>query len=273
MGYVHQYQGHGVQIAQPEEECNFGNGGIWGLEHMMMEGTQKAYPEMYYSRQPLSLATAFEEPLFSSQSQFFSNSAIPSDMATYSNESSPFMNTYTLPSAPRTPVTPATTPNMLGGQYYTATGVPFVLVPAVARDPEGNLTTVFIPRATLLDSTMDDSFTMDLSASQTAFGGDATYSMATQCTPQVQQTFDFVEDLQDDGPELVGMGLYDEPPELLYSNMSTPELAPMSTPGNGDGRGLVLEQSFGLPEDDDEDGEEYEYEDDDEDVEPQEMCY
>ena len=282
--YLHQYQGHGVRIAQQEEECSYGNVGMWGLENMM-EGTQKPYPETYqYSRPLLSLATTFEEPTYT-PSHLDTNSAISTahpDVATYSNESSPFMNNYMLPSAPRTPVTPATTP-LLNGQYYTAPGVPgaFVLVPVMARDLEGNLTTVFYPRPTMLDSCMEENYSMGFSGLEVGYGQNGTYNIGMQCVPQEQQSFDYfedkgsyMEDTQDDGPELVGMGLYDEPPELLYSSTVTPELTRLNTPGSNDGRGLVLEQSFGLPEgEDDDDDEDCEYEEEEEEeVEAEQQC-
>lgn len=283
MDYLHQYQGHNVRIAQQEEECSYGNVGIWGLENMM-EGTQKPYPGAYqYSRPLLSLATTFEEPAYVS-SHLDTESAISTahpDEVTYSNESSPFMNDYMLPSAPRTPVTPATTP-LLNGQYYTVPGVPgaFVLVPVVARDPEGNYTTVFYPKPTILDSCVGEGYPMGFSGLEVGYGQNGMYNVGMQCAPQEQQSFDYfeekgsyMEDAQDDGPELVGMGLYDEPPELLYSTTTTPELARLNTPGSSDGRGLVLEQSFGLPEGEDDD-EEYEYEEEEEEmeVEAEQQC-
>ncbi|KAF8429247.1 hypothetical protein EV426DRAFT_216206 [Tirmania nivea] len=280
MDYQHQYQGHGVRIAQQEEEYSYGNVGMWGLENMM-EGTQKQYSEAYqYSRPLLSLSTTFEEPTYT-PSHLDTNSAISTvhpDAATYSNESSPFMHNYMLPSAPRTPVTPATTP-LLNGQYYTVPGVPgaFVLVPVMARDLEGNYTTVFYPKPTLLDSCVEENYSMGFSGLEEGYGHNGAYNVGLQCAPQEQQLFDYVEDkglymedTQDDGPELVGMGLYDEPPELLYSTTTTPELARLNTPSSNDGRGLVLEQSFGLPEEEDDDEEEYEYEE--EEVEAEQQC-
>lgn len=281
MDYLHQYQGHGVRIAQQEEECSYGNVGVWGLENMMVEGTQKPCSETYqYSRPLLSLATTFDEPTYTSP-HLVTNSAISTvhpDAATYSNESSPFMNSYMLPSAPQTPVTPATTP-LLNGQYYTVPGVPgaFVLVPVMARDLEGNYTTVFYPKPTILDSCVEENYSMGFSGLEVGYGQNGTYNVGMQCAPQEQQHFDYfedkglyMEDTQDDGPELVGMGLYDEPPELLYSTTATPELARLNTPGSNDGRGLVLEQSFGLPEEEDDDEEEYEYEE--EEVEAEQQC-
>lgn len=264
MGYPHEYQGHGVQIVQQEEESYCGNVGMWGLENMMVEGTQKSNPETYeYPLPLLSLATTHEEQTTPSHPDMISEA--------YSNESSPCMDNYMLPSAPRTPVTPVTTP-LLNGQYYTVPGVPgaFVLVPVMARDLEGNYTTVFYPKPTVMDSCLGDTYSMGFPE----YGQDTGFNIGIQCAPQEQQSFVLTEengsymvDSQDDGPELVGMGLYDEPPELLYSTTTTPELARLNTPGSNDGRGLVLEQSFGLPEE-----EEYDYEDEEEEVEVEQQC-
>lgn len=286
MAYQHQFQGHGVRIAQQEDESSYGNNGMWGLEHMTIEGAQKSYSEVYpYSRPLLPLDTEFDNSSFPCQSQFHTDSTLStahSDMTAYSNESSPFMNSYMLPSAPRTPVTPATTP-LLNGQYYTVPGVPgaFVLVPIMARDPEGNYTTVFYPKSTMLNSCVEEDYSLSYSGSQAGYGHDA-YNASLQFPQQDQQSFNFTQEKEtymdaclDDGPELVGMGLYDEPPELLFSNVNTPELAQLSNPSsNGDGRGLVLEQSFGLPEEEEEEeGEEYEYEEDEEETGQQAMRY
>lgn len=283
MEYLQQYQGHGVRIAQQEEESTYGNAGMWGLETMMMEGMQKSYPEVYhFSRPSLSLAATFEEPTYTS-SHFDTNSAISTahpDAADYSNESSPYMNNYMLSSAPRTPVTPATTP-LLNGQYYTVPGVPgaFVLVPVMARDLEGNYTTVFYPKPTMLDACVENNYSMGFSGIEMGYGQEEAFnvgilSQELQPFGYVEEKGSYMEDTQDDGPELVGMGLYDEPPELLYSTATTtPELARLNTPGSNDGRGLVLEQSFGLPEEEDDDDEEYEYEEEEEeDVEVEQQC-
>lgn len=53
---------------------------------------------------------------------------------------------------------------------------------------------------------------------------------------------------QQGNKELRGMGLYDSPPDLLYTNCSTPAGCSPITPHNTLGKGLVLERSFGLPE-------------------------
>jgi len=153
MDFPYQCQGHEVRIAQ-QEENTFGNGGIWGLEHMLAEEVQKPYPEaLPYSRSQQPLESAFLQTSYFSQPRFYLDPAAQptnSEMVSYSNDSSPFLSNLPLPSAPRTPVTPAATP-LLNGQYYTAPGVPgaFLLVPVVAQDPEGNMTTVFFSKANI----------------------------------------------------------------------------------------------------------------------------
>ena len=283
MGYSTQYQAHGVQIAHQEDgnpsmRCEGGVGGLWGIGNIGVgaEQVRKQYnSEVYldnfsdssapqFCRPMLSLATSLNDS-YLTQNQLCPGSSLPSahpDMGTYSNDSSPFMNQYTLPSVPRTPVTPAATP-LINGQIFTAPGVPgaFVLVPVMAQDPAGNITTVFLPKQTMLDSYIEEQCAMGLQGG--GYTQDNGFNMESQYTGQ--QPFDYMEsqpeEVEDDGPELVGMGLYDEPPELLYSTATTPELARLMPPGiNGDGRGLVLEQSFGLPEDE---GDEEEEDDDD----------
>lgn len=277
MDFPYQYQGQDVRIAQ-QEESTLDKGGIWGLENMLVEEMQKPYPQTFqYSGPSLPLDAAYQEPSYFSQTPFYMESTIPSvqstnppEMMCYSNDSSPFMSNYSLPSAPRTPITPTTTP-LLSGQYYTAPGMPgaFYLVPVVARDPEGNITTVFLPKQTVPEPCIEENYPMSFHDLELEPGQDITYNTKVHYTPQLAESFDYVEhkddveEIQDDGPELVGMGLYDEPPELLYSTVATPELSRLNTPGmHRDGRGLVLEQSFGPPEDEDEDDgeDEYEYE-------------
>ena len=276
--FLYQYQGQDVRIAQ-QEENTLGNGGTWGLEHMPVEEMQKPYHQTFqYSSPSLALDVAYQVPSYFSQTPFYMNSTVsgaqstnPPDMMCYSNDSSPFMSNYALPSEPQTPITPTTTP-LLSGQYYTAPGIPgaFYLVPVMARDPEGNITTMFYPKQTVPEPCIEQNYPMSFHDLELEHGQDITYHTKVHYTPpQEMESFDYVEhkadaeEIQDDGPELVGMGLYDEPPELLYSTVTTPELARLNTPGtHRDGRGLVLEQSFGPPEDEDEDeGEdEYEYE-------------
>jgi hypothetical protein len=53
---------------------------------------------------------------------------------------------------------------------------------------------------------------------------------------------------QQGNKELRGMGLYDDVPDLLYTNCSTPSGCSPITPHSTLGKGLVLERSFGLPE-------------------------
>lgn len=274
--FPYQYQGQDVRIAQ-QEENTLGNGGAWGLEHMLVEEMQKPYPQPFqYSSPPLPLDMAYQVPSYFSQAPFYMDSTIPSaqstnppEMMCYSNDSSPFMSNYALPSAPRTPITPTTTP-LLSGQYYTAPGMPgaFYLVPVMARDPEGNITTVFFPKQTVPEPCIEENYPMNFHDLELGNEQDITYNTKVDYTSQQIESFDYVEpkaemeEIQDDGPELVGMGLYDEPPELLYSTVATPELARLNIPcTRRDGRGLVLEQSFGPPEDEDEDEGEDEGED------------
>lgn len=53
---------------------------------------------------------------------------------------------------------------------------------------------------------------------------------------------------QQGNKELRGMGLYDDVPDLMYTNCSTPSGCSPITPHSTLGKGLVLERSFGLPE-------------------------
>lgn len=53
---------------------------------------------------------------------------------------------------------------------------------------------------------------------------------------------------QQGNKELRGMGLYDDVPDLMYTGYSTPAGCSPVTPHNTLGKGLVLERSFGLPE-------------------------
>lgn len=53
---------------------------------------------------------------------------------------------------------------------------------------------------------------------------------------------------QQGNKELRGMGLYDDVPDLMYTTCSTPVGCSPVTPHNTLGKGLVLERSFGLPE-------------------------
>ncbi|KAF8467358.1 hypothetical protein BDZ91DRAFT_723947 [Kalaharituber pfeilii] len=280
--YPHPYQSHGVRIAQQEESlCGYGGleggyGGMWGVEGPSMEGiipkqfgSQDYYPPASAPQHPrplLSLSTSFEhvynENFIPDTAMSTISSANP-DMGTYSNESSPFLDQYTLPMAPRTPITPATTP-IMNGQFYTAPGVPgaFMLVPMIARDPAGNMTTVFVPKQTAADAYFPEQSSLELLGCRPSYQEHG-YSMGLSYNSPEHPSFQLVVDKEehaevddDEGPELVGMGLYDDPPELLYSASTTPELARLCPPEmNGTGRGLVLEQSFGLPEEDDDEEE------------------
>ncbi|KAI5811352.1 hypothetical protein DFH27DRAFT_520786 [Peziza echinospora] len=294
--YPIRHSNNEVKIAQQEESL-FGfsggdmYGGMWGGEVERIENSKpfdlryrtqdSAFPESF-PRPLLSLSTCFDQSTYLHNQTYLPNSACSSypstdsDMGAYSNESSPLINSQ-YSTAPHSPITPVTTP-LLSGQVYTAPGMngAFVLVPVVAQDALGNFTTVFVPKQAPMATYMDNAI-----QSQLDYCPEMDYNLQLQYM-QEQAQFNYLEETQsqgeveqDDGPELVGMGLYDDPPELLFSASNTPELSALCTP-EFTGRSLVLEQSFTLPEEDDED-EEYEDEEEDdqesEDEDDNEMTY
>lgn len=259
-----------VRIEQGNGLDNALSGGLYGGNWMgdMEQSSQKYCASSTQQTQYSGLAASFPQPLLSLGSNYdfeyapavFSSYA---DSTVYSNESSPCLNSYDMDlSAPHSPITPPTPPN----QMYSAPSN-FYTMPVMTRDATGAMRSMYMAKQGSAEYYSTQQYPLQHNGA--GYVQPSTYGMGYGYTEEPQNVeFGYAEAQQeeevDDGPELVGMGLYDDLPELAHSNMSSPELACQQSPPML-GRGLVLEQSFGLPEDHEDDEEEEEDEEDDED--------
>lgn len=223
-------------------------GGTW-MGDMEEKYCAPAIPQSQYS----DIAASFPRPLlalggtdYDFEYSHAAYTSYPNSSTAYSNESSPCLNSYGMPhlSAPQSPIIPTTPPNTM----YTVPSNSFYMMPSIYSSAQQ------YPDAVTAGGYVQP----QPSSYEMGFG----YAQESEFN-----SYNHHQEEQDDGPELVGMGLYDDPPELTFSTHSSPELACQASPMLI-GRGLVLEQSFGLPEDDEE-----EEEDEDEDDEECDIAY
>lgn len=171
----------------------------------------------------------------------------------YSCQASPFLEQqYSRPSFTshtQSPITPSGSPLSNNDFYSPNSAPPFIAIagyedqgcgysyqspmPSAEFDPMASLPSIQTP-SPVSDSSCLSSPALDSPGSDD--DDDEEYENDLSLLPQ------------QGNKELRGMGLYDDVPDLMYTNCSTPTGCSPITPHNTLGKGLVLERSFGLPE-------------------------
>lgn len=178
----------------------------------------------------------------------------------YSCQASPFLGQqYPRPSFTnhtQSPITPSGSPMPENcNNFYPNSAPSFLLVPAIVGYENGQDQECEYNYQSPMHSVDFDA--MDsLSGSQSPLDSPCSSSPALGSPGSDDDEDDEDEECENDlsllpqqgNKELRGMGLYDDVPDLLYTNCSTPSGCSPITPHNTLGKGLVLERSFGLPE-------------------------
>jgi hypothetical protein len=151
------------------------------------------------------------------------------------------------------PITPSGSPLASEIEYYHNSVPSYMLVPGYQNDQVQEYNSYDVPAA--FNSSSVPSLASSISSQDTILDSPCMSSPALG-SPGSDGDEDEEEEYENDlsllpnqgNKELRGMGLYDSPPDLLYTNCSTPTGCSPVSPHATLGKGLVLERSFGLPD-------------------------